>query len=230
MIKSEDQKIGMKLYYIPTTRAVRPRWLLEEMGLSYELISVTMTMTQQPEYRQLHPHGKVPVLVDGDITIFESAAICAYLADQHPEKRLAPPPGSSARSYYYQWLFYAPLTLEPPVEQYLFHVLPNLPEKLLSNKQQAHVSPTEIMQWFAKACEPLNQILRDNHYLVENRFSAADVVTGGVLLWALKLGMLKEDTSVKAYLTNLMERPAFLRADEDVYAEVEPQESTLKPD
>lgn len=96
----------MKLYYIATTRAMRPRWLLEEMELAYELIHVTIAMTQQPEYRQIHPHGKVPVLVDEDMTIFESAAICAYLADKHPEKGLAPLPGTSARGYYYQWLFY----------------------------------------------------------------------------------------------------------------------------
>ncbi|NEP02032.1 MAG: glutathione S-transferase family protein [Symploca sp. SIO2E9] len=211
----------MKLYYIPTTRAVRPRWLLEEMGIPYELISVTMAMTQQPEYRQLHPHGKVPVLVDNDVTIFESAAICAYLADKYPEKGLAPLPLTPARGYYYQWLFYAPLTLEPPVEQFMFHVLPNLPEKLLPKSQHSQVSSTEALQWFAKACEPLNEVLRDNNYLVENRFSAADVVTGGVLLWALKLGMLKENNQVLAYITKLMERPAFLLADDDLYATVD---------
>jgi glutathione S-transferase len=72
----------LKLYYIPTTRAVRPRWLLEEMGLDYELVNVTMEMTRQPEYQKLHPHGKVPVLVDDSVTIYESAAICAYLADR----------------------------------------------------------------------------------------------------------------------------------------------------
>ncbi|NER46586.1 MAG: glutathione S-transferase family protein [Symploca sp. SIO1B1] len=211
----------MKLYYISTTRAVRPRWLLEEMGIPYELISVTMSMTQQPEYRQLHPHGKVPVLVDDEITIFESAAICAYLADKYPEKAMAPSPGTPARGYYYQWLFYASLTLEPPVEKFLFHALPHLPEKLLPHKQYTQVSLPEIKQWFTKVCEPLNEVLRDNNYLVDNRFSAADVVTGGVLLWALKLGMLKEDNPVKAYITHLMERPAFLAADEGVYAKVD---------
>jgi glutathione S-transferase len=70
----------MKLYYIPTTRAFRPRWLLEEIGVDYELITVTMEMSRQSEYRQIHPHGKVPVLVDHQVTIFESAAICAYLS------------------------------------------------------------------------------------------------------------------------------------------------------
>jgi glutathione S-transferase len=211
----------MKLYYIATTRAVRPRWLLEEMGVPYELIYVTMAMTQQPEYRQLHPHGKVPVLVDGDVTIFESAAICAYLADKYPEKGLAPLPGTSARGYYYQWLFYASLTLEPPVEQFMFHVLPNLPEKLLPLKQRTHVSLPEAEQWFAKVCSPLNSLLKEKDYLVENRFSAADVVMGGVLLWALRLGMLKEDNPVKTYMNKLMERLAFGRADEDFHAKID---------
>lgn len=211
----------MKLYYIPTTRAVRPRWLLEEIGISYELIYVTMEMTQQPEYRLLHPHGKVPVLVDEEIIIFESAAICAYLADRYLEKGFAPPSQSPARSYYYQWLFYAPLSLEPPVEQYMFHVLPNLPEKVLPLKERTKVSPEEALQWFARVCEPLDQVLVERDYLVENRFSAADVVTGGVLLWALRLGMLKEDNSVKAYLTRLMKRPAFFKADEDFYAQID---------
>lgn len=211
----------MKLYYIATTRAVRPRWLLEEMGVPYELIYVTMAMTQQPEYRQLHPHGKVPVLVDGDVTIFESAAICAYLADKYPEKGLAPLPGTSARGYYYQWLFYASLTLEPPVEQFMFHVLPNLPEKLLPLKQRTQVSQEEVEQWFAKVCSPLNELFKEKDYLVENRFSAADVVMGGVLLWALRLGMLKEDNPLKAYMNKLIERPAFGRADEDFYAKID---------
>ncbi|MDJ0898075.1 MAG: glutathione S-transferase family protein [Xenococcus sp. MO_188.B8] len=210
----------MKLYYIPTTRAVRPRWLLEEMGIDYELITVSMEMSRQPEYRKLHPHGKVPVLVDEKATIFESAAICAYLADKYLEKGFAPAINSLARAYYYQWLFYASLTLEAPVEQYMFNVLPNLPEKLLPKTTQTKVSLEEAKQWFSRVCQPLNELLQDNDYLVENRFTAADIVTGGVLLWALKLGMLTEESPVKAYITKLSERPALKKADVDVYAKL----------
>lgn len=211
----------MKLYYMPTTRAVRPRWLLEEMGISYDLIRVTMEMSRSNEYAKIHPHGKVPVLVDGNVTIFESAAICAYLADQDLDQGFAPKLDSPARAYYYQWMFYASLTLETPVEQYMFHVLPGLPEKLIPKHGQVRVSQEEAQQWFTKVCEPLNQLLKDNHYLVENHFTAADVVTGGVLLWALKLGMLKQDSPVKAYIARLMERPAFHKADEDIYIKLD---------
>ena len=210
----------MKLYFIPTTRAVRPRWLLEEIGIEYELITVSMEMSRQPEYKQLHPHGKVPILVDEQITIFESAAICSYLADKYREKGFAPSLNSPARAYYYQWLFYAALTLEAPVEQYMFQVLPNLPEKILPKTTQTRVTAEEAKEWFAKVAQPLNAVLQDNDYLVENRFTAADVVTGGVLLWALKLGMLTEESPIKSYITRLEQRAALKRADVDVYAKI----------
>lgn len=103
----------------------------------------------------------------------------------------------------------------------MFQVLPNLPEKVLPKKERTKVSPEDALQWFERVCEPLNEVLFERDYLVENRFSAADVVTGGVLLWALRLGMLKKDNPVKAYLTKLMKRPAFTKADEDFYAQID---------
>ena len=210
----------MQLYYMPTTRAVRPRWLLEEMGLDYELIRVSMEMSLSNEYKQLHPHGKVPVLIDEDVTVFESAAICTYLADQYQDKNFAPLIQSPARAHYYQWLFYASATLEKPVEEYMFIVLPGLPEKLLPKHEQTKISTEEVQKWFAKVCDPLNELLTNKQYLVENRFTAADIVVGGVFLWALKLGMLKESSPVKDYITRLMERPGFQKADEDFYAKI----------
>lgn len=211
----------LKLYYMPTTRAVRPRWLLEEMEITYDLVRVTMDMSRSAEYAQLHPQGKVPVLVDETVTVFESAAICAYLADSYLDKEFAPRLESPSRAHYYQWMFYASLTLEPPVEKYLFQVLPGLPEKVLPKQAQISVTKEEASQWFMRVCEPLNEVLKDNQYLVDNRFTAADVVTGGVLLWALKLGMLKQESPVKDYIIQLMERPAFQRADEDLYAKID---------
>jgi glutathione S-transferase len=84
----------MKLYFAPRTRAVRPRWLLEELGVPYELVKLDPSKQENktPAFLALHPFGEIPVLVDGDVTLFESAAICLYLADRFPEKNLAPPP------------------------------------------------------------------------------------------------------------------------------------------
>ncbi|MEH2432854.1 MAG: glutathione S-transferase family protein [Nostoc sp.] len=210
----------MKLYYIPTTRAVRPRWLLEEMGIAYDLVRVNMNMTKQPEYKELHPHRKVPVLVDGSVTIFESAAICAYLADKYIDLRFAPLPDSPERAYYHQWLFYAAVTLEPPVEHYMFNVLPNLPEKLLPGFVRLETSKQESQQWFDRVAEPLREVLVGRNYLVANRLTAADIITGGVLLWAKKLGMLLDNDPLSEYINGLMQRPAFIRADEDFYTKI----------
>jgi glutathione S-transferase len=210
----------MKLYYIPTTRAIRPRWLLEEMEMPYELVQVTMAMTKEPEYKQLHPHGKVPVLIDGKITIFESAAICSYLADKYLDKGFAPALDSPDRAYYYQWLFYATATLEPPVEHFLFNVLPHLPEKVLPGFIRSEISKQESYQWFQRVSEPVRAAIHDQDFLVGNSLTAADVVVGGVLFWAKKLGMLQPDDSLTAYIDNLIQRPAFTRADENYSAQV----------
>lgn len=207
----------MKLYFMPTTRAVRPRWLLEEMDIPYELIYVSMDMSRSPDYQKLHPHGKVPLLIDGDIKIFESAAICSYLTDKYSTKGFLPSIDSPERAYYYQWLFYAGVTLEPPVEQYMFNVLPGLPEKVLPPEARTRISREAALAWFARVCEPLNTHLQSHEYLVENRFTAADVIMGGVLLWAWKLKMLQTTSPVRDYICRLMERPALQRADEAAY-------------
>lgn len=202
----------MKLYYIHSTRAFRPRWLLEEIGIDYELVNMTIAISGQSAYQKLHPHGKVPVLVDEEVTIYESSAICAYLGDKYLSQGFAPDLDSPARAYYYQWLFYASVTLEPPVEQYMFHVLPDLPEKLLPQSDRTKVSKEVALQWFEQVCQPLNQVLASQEYLLANQFSVADIVTGGVLFWALQLGMMAEETPVKIYISNLMKRSAFQRA------------------
>jgi glutathione S-transferase len=103
--------------------------------------------------------------------------------------------------------------LEAPVEQYMFNVLPNLPEKLLPKNDRTRVSSQEAQEWFDRVCQPLNNLLATQDYLVENRFSAADVVTGGVLFWALKLGMLNVESPVQSYISKLLSRPAFQKID-----------------
>lgn len=83
----------MRLYYAPQTRAGRARWMLEQIGASYELVRLDLWAGEQrkPEYLNVNPNGTVPTLVHGDLVVYESAAIVQYLADEFPEKRLAPP-------------------------------------------------------------------------------------------------------------------------------------------
>ena len=115
----------MKLYHAPQSRSVRPRWLLEEIGVPYDLVRMNLQAgdTKRPEYLKINPNGAVPALQDGDLCLFESAAICLYLTDKFPEKRLAPPVGTPARGLYYQWVQYAMNGLEPPAVDIFAHTM-----------------------------------------------------------------------------------------------------------
>lgn len=113
----------LKLYYATQTRAGRARWMLEEIGVPYELIRLDLWAGDQkkPEYLALNPNGTVPTLIDGDLVVFESAAIVEHLADRFPEKHLAPGVGTQARGKYYQWIHYAMSSLEPPAVTVFLH-------------------------------------------------------------------------------------------------------------
>src|SRR5215472_6822297 len=111
----------LKLYYIPKTRSSRARWMLEELGVPYELVRMTFEDARTPEYRRIHPLGAVPALSDDESTVIESAAIIAYLADRFPERGFAPPISSPQRGAYYQWIIYSMATLEPCIIAFVAH-------------------------------------------------------------------------------------------------------------
>jgi len=103
-----------KLYWAPGTAAMAPQTILEEAGAPYEpiLLDVDARQHHRPEYKSINPTGFIPTLVDGDFVIFETAAICQYLCDKHPETKLMPPAGSQARGRAYQWLTYMTNTVQ----------------------------------------------------------------------------------------------------------------------
>ena len=99
--------MALKLYTNSFSRGVVVDWLLLELGIECERIEVAFkTEMKTPEYLQMNPFGKVPVLVDGDIVIYELGAICAYLADKFIDKGLAPALNDPKRGLYYRWLFF----------------------------------------------------------------------------------------------------------------------------
>jgi glutathione S-transferase len=198
----------MKLYYSPQTRAGRPRWLLEEIGAPYELVTLDMQKSEhkKADYVKIHPHGAVPALVDGDLALFESAAICMYLADKFPDKKLAPPLGTPARGLYYQWMFYSMATIEPPVLEVFLNTI-MLPEAERSPKAVEKARAT-----FAGVAKVLSDALTGRDYILGAQFSAADVMIGGMLVWANFMGLIADQPVLQAYAKRLSERPAFQRA------------------
>ncbi|HBP17725.1 MAG TPA: glutathione S-transferase family protein [Planctomycetes bacterium] len=191
----------IRLYYAPKTRAGRVRWLLEELGADYELVPVDRAggECERPEYRLIHPLGKVPALDDGGTKIFESAAIILHLADKFPEKGLAPEPGSKERGLYYQWIVFNVATVEATAVGYM----------LASDdeaKQRALADLSEALDVVAKALDA------GGPYLLGEAFSAADVMIGSTLLWGKALGWLEGKPTLEAYAERLGKRKAYLEA------------------
>ncbi|MEP7083900.1 MAG: glutathione S-transferase family protein [Betaproteobacteria bacterium] len=122
-----------QLYYFPGNANLAPHMVLEEIGAAYELVIVDRANNAHgsPEYRKLNPSGRIPVLIDGDLVLFETAAICMHLADRHPEAALAPPIGTSERAEFYKWLVYMSTTLQPELITYFY------PHRLTDDKATA---------------------------------------------------------------------------------------------
>ena len=109
----------IKLYLTPNTRAGRIAWILEELNMEYELeiLPFTKEGLKSPEHRARHALGRVPVIEDGDISIFESGAIIQYILDRYDNKGLKPEIDSNEYPYYLQWFHYCEGMVMPPMNQ-----------------------------------------------------------------------------------------------------------------
>jgi len=199
----------LTLYHSPQSRSIRPRWLLEELGVPYEvkLVSLQAGDQKKPEYLKLNPNGAVPTLVDGDLVLFESAAICQYLADKYPDKKLAPPVGTPERGKYYQWIHYAMSGLEPPAVTIFFHTI-QLPEAERVPQLVEQARPQ-----LDAAIKVVDDALAGREWILGSQFTAADVMIGSTVVWAQMMGLVGDKyANVSAYLTRCNARPAAQKA------------------
>jgi len=198
----------MKLYYVPQTRSSRPRWLLEEIGAPYEIVrlDVAAKENRKAEYLALNPLGHVPTLVDGGVVIYETLAICLYLADRFPDKRLAPAPGDPQRALYLQWIVFSVASIERVAEQVDDHA-----RRLPEGDRQPRLADAARAR-FAELARVVATALGDREYLVGGDFSAADIMMASGFAWAKQLGLLAGFPGLEAYVHRAITRPAAKRA------------------
>lgn len=202
----------LTLYHANQSRSVRPRWVLEEIGAPYDVVRLDLAAGdhKKAEYLKINPNGTVPALVDGDLALFESAAICQYLADKFPEKRLAPPVGTPARGLYYQWNHYAMAALEPPIVTIFLHTI---------RRPEAERNPKlvdEARAQLGPVLDVLERALAARPFILGQEFTVADVMLGSTLGWARMLGTVDDArANLASYVTRLSTRPAFQRAGAD---------------
>jgi glutathione S-transferase len=191
----------IKLYWCPNTRAMRAVWLLEEAGVPYERVQIDIRDAQakaNPEFRTASPLGKVPALADGAVTINDSGAICAYIADAYPQAGLAPPIGDPQRGAYLQWLMFTNSNIEPAMMEKFSALTPN---------RAAH-------GWgdYASMLTMLREGLQTGPWILGERFCAADVMLGSAVYFLDMFKILGDEPVLKAYLERCMARPAAQRA------------------
>jgi glutathione S-transferase len=194
----------IKLYGAGPSRWVRPYWTLQELDVPFEPITLSLRNGdhRKLEYLAINPFGKVPALVDGDLTLFESAAICTYLADKYPDAGLSPRPGTSDRARHDQWVSFAISELEQPLWRIARHTFV-YPE---SKRSPAEI---ELAKEDFRATATTLESLVVSEFLVGGRFTVADVMVGYALQWSKRAGLLTGLPRLAAYLETLVARPAF---------------------
>ena len=191
----------LTLYHAPRSRSTRFLWLLEELGVPYEISKVSIRRgdgSGELDPKDPHPHGKVPVIVHDGTTVFESSAIALYLTDAFPDKGVGPRVGDKQRGAYLTWLAYYAGVFEPAfVSKFMKIDVPRGTAGWVNaDEAMAHVGG-------ALAAGP---------FLLGERFSAADVLYGSSFALFLGSPMLPESETLRAYVNRCVARPAYARA------------------
>ena len=191
----------MKLYWAPKTRASRAVWLLEEAGVDYEIEVVDIRADPRrdsQEFLRASPMGKVPALVDGDVSVAESAAICIYVADRYAPGRLAPALDAAQRGKYLYWMMYTPAVIEPA----------------MAEKFSGADSNRTSHGWgdYDTMIRTLEAGLSGHEWVLGAEFTAADVMVGSSVVFMQLFGILPESDVLSDYAARCLARPAYQAA------------------
>ena len=198
----------MKVYFAPQSRAVRTVWLLEEIGMTYELVRFSLGQKEMrsPEYTRVNPNGRVPTVVDGDVTITESTAIAQYLGAKYAPE-LTPDSDADNFATYLQWLNYAEGMIMPPINNYVVETILLPPER--RNEEIAERS----LKLLNRTLSAVEGHMEDKEYIAGS-FTVADTITGHAVVMSRRLGAdFSERPNLTAYADRLESRDAFKTAE-----------------
>ena len=199
----------IKVYFASKTRAVRIIWLLEELNLPYELhrLNFTPKDLKSEEYRKIHPLGRVPVLEDGEVLIYESGAIIDYVITKYRNGGLKPTAISETFPSYLQWFHYCEGMIMPPINTIMVQ------KYFLPEEKKIQETLEQAEKLLVKTLKPVNLELAAKDFLIGN-FSAADIMTGHACYQADVLGYVDKNQFpfIYKYIEKLKSRQAFEKA------------------
>ena len=198
----------LKVHFAPNSRAGRIIWLLEELSLPYEVNRMKFHPSdlKSDEHRARHPLGRVPVLDDGDVRIFESGAIVDYIIERHRNGGLKPAVDTPEFPAFLQWFHYCEGMVMPPVNTIVVQTL------LLPPERRDETALAQAQKLLTRALAPVDETLAGKEYLIGD-FSAADIMLGHACFMSNRLGCVTDEmTNLKAYVDRIAARPAFQTA------------------
>ena len=198
----------LKLHFAPNSRASRISWLLEELELPYELNAMAFHPKdlKSDEHRGRHPLGRIPVLDDGDVSIYESGAIVEYILERHKNGGLKPVVDDPNFPYYLQWFHYCEGMVMPPMNTIVVHTL------LLPPERRDETVLGQAKRLLTRALAPVNDALEGKDYLI-GEFSAADIMLGHSCFMANRMGCVTDEMPhLKASVDRITARPHFQTA------------------
>jgi len=199
----------LTLHFAPNSRASRTLWLLEELGLTYQLNRMDFSPKdlKSDEHRARHPLGRIPVLEDDDISIYESGAIAEYILERHKNGGLKPVPEDPRFPEYLQWFHYCEGMVMPPINTIIVHTL------LLPPDRQDETVRGQAERLLAKSWLPVEAAMVGKDYLIGD-FSAADTMLGHACIMSQRLGIITEEAFplLSAYAARLLARPSCAKA------------------
>jgi len=203
----------MKLFYHPGNASMTPHCLLEEIGQPFELAFVDRAQNthKSADYLKLNPNGLIPVLVDGDLVLYETAAICLHLADKYPEKKLAPELGTPQRAQLYKWLIWCTNTVQSTLLAYFY------PERWVDAGNEMGAKQVKAHAE-SKVSGLLDQLERQleasgGPWLLGEQFTVVDPYVMMLCRWTRGFSRPARDLpQLGPYLQQVLARPAVQRA------------------
>ncbi|HWV61143.1 MAG TPA: glutathione S-transferase family protein [Sphingopyxis sp.] len=195
----------IKLYGTPPTRALRAIWLLNELDLAHEVIAIDLGAGEQltPEFLALNPAAKLPVLVDGDLVISESAAIQLYLADKYGDRFPGGgliPETAEDRARMYHWLFFLMTEIEAPLWRVALHSF------LYAEDEKSEDEIALAKRDGRRMVAVLEQHMQGRDFIVGDAVTVADFNAAFTLDWANEAGLLDEAPALRAWLEAMYAR------------------------
>jgi glutathione S-transferase len=202
----------------PYDRGAKARWLLTEMGVDFETtwLDVEGGALESPEFRKINPLGRVPAVEINGRAMFESGAICTYLADLYPEKGMAPKLNTPERMQYEQWMYFTMATLDVFMSRMMI-IEDIAPGPVFQTKMETLLSDVET------AFAHLDSVLSKNQFLVGNRLTAADISVSYHLFWCTFWPEFKtiidQNKNLSSFLSRMRENPSARKVEVFSYVE-----------